>query len=76
MTGNVAMANVGTVVGTYPAGPYSSNVGNVLANLEWEGYANLAGGAVSTMRPYGSTSMQAMRETGRRYAMVHVSEFF
>ncbi len=34
------------------------------------------GAVVSTMRPYGATSMQAVRETGRAYAVVHVSEFF
>lgn len=75
-TGDVAMADTGVSVGPYPAGPYGRNMGDVLANLEWEGYVNLAGGVVSTMRPYGPTSLQAMRETGRRYAMVHVSEFY
>jgi hypothetical protein len=51
-------------------------MGNVLANLSWEGYTNLEGSAVSTTLPYGPTSMQAVRETGRAFALVHVSEFF
>ncbi len=64
------------MVGPYPAGPYGRNEGQTLANLSWEGYTNLDGSVVSTMRPYGATSMQAVRETGRAYAVVHVSEFF
>jgi len=64
------------MVGPYPAGPYGRGEGQTLANLSWEGYINLDGAVVSTMRPYGATSMQAVRETGRAYAVVHVSEFF
>lgn len=74
--GDVAMADTGVSVGPYPAGPYGIQEGDVLRDLEWEGYVNLAGGVVSTMRPYGRTNLQAMRETGRRYAIVHVSEFY
>jgi hypothetical protein len=64
------------MVGPYPAGPYGRAMGNVLANLEWEGYVNLDGAVVSSMLTYGPTSMQAIRETGRRYGLVHLSEFF
>ena len=62
-------------VGPYPAGPYGNAMGDVIANLSWEGYVNTTGGAVSTTRPYTPTSMQAQRMLGRRYALVHVSEF-
>ncbi len=72
----VAPADTGPTVGPYPAGPYGNRAGNVLANLSWEGYTNLEGAAVSTTLPYGPTSMQAVRETGRAFALVHVSEFF
>ncbi len=63
-------------VGPYPAGPYGIARGDVLANLAWEGYTNPDGLRVSTMYPWGATSMQAIRETGRGYAMVHLSEFY
>ncbi|MFO0604342.1 MAG: hypothetical protein U0324_14260 [Polyangiales bacterium] len=63
-------------VGPYPAGPYGINEGQTLANLNWEGYTNLDGAVVSTMLPFAPTSMQAVRETGRAYALVHVSEFY
>lgn len=72
----VAPADTAPTVGPYPAGPYGNRAGNVLANLSWEGYTNLEGTAVSTTLPYGPTSMQAVRETGRAFALVHVSEFF
>jgi hypothetical protein len=65
-----------TMVGPYPPGPYGRDEGQTLANLTWEGYTNLDGAEVSTARPFAPTSMQAVRETGRAYAMVHLSEFF
>ena len=71
-----ADADAMAMVGAYPAGPYGRNQGQTLANLSWEGYTNLDGAVVSTMRPFAPTSMQAVRETGRAYALVHVSEFF
>jgi hypothetical protein len=74
--GDRGATDTGVSVGPYPAGPYGIQEGDVLRDLEWEGYVNLAGGVVSTMRPYGRTNLQAMRETGRRYAIVHVSEFY
>ena len=64
------------MVGPYPAGPYGINEGQTLANLNWEGYTNLDGAALSTERPFAPTSMQAVRETGRAYGLVHVSEFY
>jgi hypothetical protein len=63
-------------VGPYPAGPYGNREGDVLANLAWEGYQNLEGRAVSTTLPYGPVTLQSIRETGRHYALVHISEFY
>jgi hypothetical protein len=63
-------------VGPYPAGPYGTREGQTLANLDWEGYTNLDGAELSTAQPFAPTSLQAVRETGRAYALVHVSEFF
>lgn len=65
-----------TAVGPYPPGPYGRDEGQILANLAWEGYSNPEGVEVSTARPFAPISMQAIRETGRSYAMVHLSEFF
>jgi hypothetical protein len=59
----------------YPDGPYGNRMGSVLANLTWQGYVNPTGEAVSNTLPYTTTSLQALRGSGRGYAMVHVSEF-
>ena len=61
--------------GAYPAGPYGNKVGDVVANLTWEGYVNPTGEAISNTLPYTTTSLQALRGNRRGYAMVHVSEF-
>lgn len=60
-------------VGAYPAGPYGSNQGDTLEDLQLDGYANTAGTQLSTMVPFGAVSMQSLRQTGRRYALVHTS---
>lgn len=60
----------------YPAGPYGNDEGDVVANLELEGYVNLEADAISNTKPYVDTSLEALRRTGRCYAVVHVSEFF
>lgn len=62
-------------VGPYPEGPYGNAMGNVLQGLEWEGFDNPTGEGVSNTRPYGPLSLQDVRARGRRYAIVHVSEF-
>lgn len=60
-------------VGPYPAGPYGSNMGDTLEDLQLDGYLNAAGTQLSTTLPYAPVSMQNLRETGRRYALVHTS---
>jgi hypothetical protein len=62
-------------LGPYPAGPYGTNEGNVLADLQWEGYVDETGDAPAKSKPYGATSMGAIRSSGRRYALVHLAEF-
>lgn len=59
----------------YPDGPYGNRMGSVLANLTWQGYVNPTGEAISNTLPFTTTSLQALRGSGRGYAMVHVSEF-
>lgn len=60
----------------YPEGPYGTDEGQVVANLELEGFVNLEVDAISATKPYVDYSLEALRRTGRCYAMVHVSEFF
>ena len=59
----------------YPPGPYGNKVGDTIPPLVWEGYVNDQADAVSTTKPYGPYSMDAMRRSGRAYGLVHVSEF-
>ncbi len=61
--------------GAYPPGPYGTKVGQTLAPLDWVGYVNLKGDAVSTTKTYGPTSLDALRRTGKGYGLVHLSEF-
>jgi hypothetical protein len=63
-------------LGPYPSGPYGKNAGDVIANLQWVGYENDAADALVSTKPYGSYSMDAARLSGRRYALLHVSEFY
>lgn len=58
----------------YPAGPYGINAGQVLANLDWEGYVNDKADAVSTTKPFVPTSLDKERRKGR-YGVLHVAEF-
>lgn len=75
---DTATGDVGTdaTLGPYPSGPYGKNAGDVIANLHWQGYANDAADAVVSTKPYGAYSMDDARRSGRRYALLHVSEFF
>ncbi len=70
----MVVADAGSV-GPYPEGPYGNAMGSVLQGLEWVGFDNPAGEGVSTARGYGPLSLQDVRARGRRYAIVHVSEF-
>lgn len=62
-------------LGPYPSGPYGTNEGDVLADLQWEGYVDEIGDAPAKTKPYVTTSMGAIRSSGRRYALVHLAEF-
>ena len=66
-----------TGFGPYPAGPYGNKVGDVVANLAWEGYVNLTADAISTTKPYVTADLDKLRRDAKKgYALVHVSEFF
>lgn len=61
----------------YPAGPYGNTVGAIFPPLLWEGYVNDAADAVSTTKPYvDSYGMNAVRLTGKRYALIHNSDYY
>jgi hypothetical protein len=60
-------------VGVYPEGPYGNMEGQVLEDLQLQGYVNTDGAAISTMLAFGPTSLQSLRQTGRRYALIHTS---
>jgi hypothetical protein len=60
---------------TYPAGPYGNTVGATIPPLVWEGYADPLADALANTKPYGAYTMNDLRLSGRRYAVVHVSAF-
>jgi hypothetical protein len=65
------------MLGMYPSGPYGNTVGAVLTNLKLTGYLDEAGTGIASDMPWlDSYSMEDVRATGAKYALVHVSEFF
>jgi len=66
----------GDPFGAYPAGPYGNKVGDVVANLDWEGYVSPLSDALANTKPYVTTSMDKLRRDAKKgYALIHVSEF-
>jgi hypothetical protein len=61
---------------TYPSGPYGTNEGDVLSDLSWVGYLDDDATMPALQAPFGDTSMHQIRDEGRSYALVHISEFF
>jgi hypothetical protein len=76
-TAAVDMGSDVDLFGAYPAGPYGNNVGDVVANLAWEGYVSPLADALANTKPYVTTSMDQLRRDAKKgYALVHVSEFY
>lgn len=70
-------ADTAIVFGPYPAGPYGNKVGDVVANLAWEGYVNPTAVDLASTKPYVTTDLDKLRRDAKKgYALVHVSEFF
>lgn len=64
-------------LGPYPAGPYGNDVGAVLTDLKLQGYVDDAADAIANTKPFvDSYSLEDVRASGAKYALVHVSEFF
>jgi hypothetical protein len=65
------------VLGPYPAGPYGATMGAVLANLKLQGYVDDAGTGFASDQPWrDSYTLEDVRATGAKYALIHISEFF
>jgi hypothetical protein len=60
----------------YPTGPYGNTAGALFPPLAWEGYVDDAGDAIATTKPYGPYGADALRRSGRAYALVHLSAFY
>lgn len=63
-------------LGPYPSPPYGNAVGSTFPALSWEGYVDDAADALASTKPYGPYSSDQLRKSGKRYALVHVAEFF
>ncbi len=64
-------------LGPYPAGPYGNDVGAVLTDLKLQGYVDDKADAIANTKPFvDSYSLEDVRASGAKYALVHVSEFF
>jgi hypothetical protein len=76
------MAGMGgaMMVGPYPSGPYGGTMGATLANLQLSGYVNNSGTGIANdagkMNWTDAYSLQDVRATGAKFALIHVSEFF
>ena len=66
---------VGDLATSYPAGPYGNAVGDTIAPLVWEGYADPLANTLASTEPYGAYSMDDLRRSGVPFGVVHVSEF-
>jgi hypothetical protein len=79
-TGTPTPSDVATdtdLFGAYPAGPYGNKLGDVVANLAWEGHVSPLADALANTKPYVTTSMDQLRRDAKKgYALVHVSEFY
>lgn len=63
--------------GAYPSGGYGNAIGDVVANLAWEGYENDLADSIASTKPYVKTDLDALRRKAPKgYAMIHVSEFY
>jgi hypothetical protein len=76
-------AGDGSALGPYPSGPYCAPAGTaghlatgcILQPMTWIGYVDDAADAVATTKPYVSYSLDDVRHSGKRYAMINVAEF-
>ncbi len=60
----------------YPAGPYGADVGEVIPNLLWLGFANEDTSRLASAAPYAAYSLDDARRSGKRYALLHFGAVF
>ncbi len=75
-TGGSAGTGAAGTPAMYPPGPYGNQVGDVFPPLTWEGFVNDAAVGKANAQPFGAYSSEALMNSGRRLAFVHLSEFF
>jgi hypothetical protein len=67
----------GAGVGPYPPGPYGSKVGSIFPNLELRGYVNDTAVGLANLEPWVEPyTLEDLRKSGGRYALVHISAWF
>ncbi|MEQ9318023.1 MAG: hypothetical protein RIF41_02650 [Polyangiaceae bacterium] len=59
---------------SYPAGPYGSQVGDVIANLQLRGYRNDLGEGLATAQGVSEYSLDDARLACKGYALIHLSD--
>ena len=60
----------------YPPGPYGSNVGDTIAPLVWEGYVNPTAMGLASKQPYGTFTMDELRQSGNKFAMLYAADYW
>ncbi len=73
--GVAGSAGAGGIAANYPPGPYGNDVGDTIADLKWEGYVNETADTQSDSKPYMDYGTDAMRKSGKRYGLIHISAF-
>jgi hypothetical protein len=66
----------GGVAAGYPAPPYGVEVGDTMANLQWEGYVNDDAQGLANSEPFVDYSMNDVRQSGKEYALIHMAAVF
>src|SRR5262245_44879128 len=73
LAGQQAPPDMTMMAAGYPPGPYGNAVGDTFPPLKWEGYVATTGAVIVNTLPYQNYSIDDARQSGKRYAMVHVS---
>lgn len=69
----LADASACTSGGAYPAGPYGTMVGQPVTNYSWRGIAMPVGSATTSTAMLTPLSLQDLRPSGCRYAILHIT---
>lgn len=60
----------------YPEGPYGADVGEIVPNLSWMGFADVETGRPATASTYAAYSLDDARRSGKRWALLHFGAVF